>query len=145
MSRQRFILAAITAIMAQPLMAAHEFAGRDTAQGQVLYAENCASCHGTNLEGQPNWRTPDENGILPAPPHDETGHTWHHDSVFLFQYVKFGGQAVMDAMNVANFTSGMPEFGGTLSDDQIIDILAYIQSTWPEQAQQVQASRTQGH
>jgi mono/diheme cytochrome c family protein len=145
MSRQRFILAAITAIMAQPLLAAHEFAGRDVAQGQVLYAENCASCHGINLEGQPNWRTPDENGILPAPPHDETGHTWHHDSVFLFQYVKFGGQAVMDAMNVENFTSGMPEFGGTLSDDQIIDILAYIQSTWPEQAQQAQASRTQGH
>jgi mono/diheme cytochrome c family protein len=51
----------------------------------------------------------------------------------------------MDAMNVENFTSGMPEFGGTLSDDQIIDILAYIHSTWPEQAQQAQASRTQGH
>ena len=50
----------------------------DAVAGQVLYQENCASCHGANLEGEPDWRSPKEDGRLPAPPHDETGHTWHH-------------------------------------------------------------------
>ena len=26
--------------------------------GRELYAANCASCHGANLEGQPDWKTP---------------------------------------------------------------------------------------
>ena len=47
----------------------------DIAQGETLYVQSCASCHGANLEGQPDWRTPDATGRLPAPPHDETGHT----------------------------------------------------------------------
>jgi hypothetical protein len=44
-------------------------------RGKVVYAEQCASCHGTNLEGQPNWRHRLPNGRMPAPPHDATGHT----------------------------------------------------------------------
>jgi mono/diheme cytochrome c family protein len=63
----------------------------DIAQGKALYAESCASCHGANLEGQPDWRTPGPDGRLPAPPHDETGHTWHHPDRVLFQYTKLGG------------------------------------------------------
>lgn len=133
------------ALLATQAAASHEFAGRDIAKGETLYQENCASCHGAALEGQDNWRTPDENGVLPAPPHDETGHTWHHDSQFLFAYVKFGGQAVMDAQGVSNFTSGMPAFSDQLNNDDVIDILAYIQSTWPQEVKDIQASRTRGH
>ena len=47
----------------------------DPVAGAQLYAENCASCHGANLEGQADWRSPGPDGRLPAPPHDETGHT----------------------------------------------------------------------
>ena len=54
------------------------------AQGKEIYAANCASCHGDNLEGQPNWRSPDADGYLPAPPHDKSGHTWHHPDAMLF-------------------------------------------------------------
>ena len=43
--------------------------------GRVVYAENCASCHGVSLAGQANWRQRDADDYLPAPPHDETGHT----------------------------------------------------------------------
>ena len=43
--------------------------------GQAVYAEKCASCHGVALEGQANWQQRDADGYLPAPPHDETGHT----------------------------------------------------------------------
>jgi mono/diheme cytochrome c family protein len=43
--------------------------------GQGVYAENCASCHGVSLAEQANWRQRDADDYLPAPPHDETGHT----------------------------------------------------------------------
>ncbi|WP_239113341.1 c-type cytochrome [Shimia biformata] len=109
--------------------------------GEALYAENCASCHGENLEGQPDWRSPDENGVLPAPPHDKTGHTWHHGDKMLFLYTKFGGQALMEARGIS-MNSGMPGFRETLSDDEINAILDYIKSTWPERERALQAQRT---
>jgi mono/diheme cytochrome c family protein len=123
----------------------HNWNGRDTDAGRSLYAENCASCHGLNLEGQPDWRAPNADGVLPAPPHDGTGHTWHHDDDLLFEYTKFGGAAALEARGVSGFKSGMPAFDQTLSDHEIWDILAYIRSTWSEQEQDFQASRTPGH
>ena len=113
----------------------------DLAEGMSIYGEYCAACHGANLEGQENWRTPGEDGILPAPPHDATGHTWHHDDVVLFNYTKLGGQGIMAARGI-EIESGMPAFGEQLSDQQIWDVLEYIKSTWPEDIQEVQKQRT---
>ena len=126
----------------QPALSAHVFTGRDAGNGETLYQENCASCHGADLEGQPDWRSPGPDGILPAPPHDETGHTWHHDTPLLFAYTKFGGDAALKARGVTGFNSGMPAFEGTLSDDEILDVLAYIRSTWPEEIQRAQDQRS---
>lgn len=109
--------------------------------GRMLYFENCAACHGVDLEGQPDWRSPDENGLLPAPPHDETGHTWHHDDAMLRDYITRGGQAVLDDMGVT-FTSGMPGFGSFLNAEEIEAILDYIKSTWPDRIQDMQAQRS---
>lgn len=125
--------------------AGHEMDDRDLTNGQTLYAEECASCHGVNLEGQPDWQTPDDNGVLPAPPHDETGHTWHHDNQLLFEYTRLGGEASLAARGVDGFASGMPGFGDALTDDDIWDILAYIRSTWPERVQEIQAGRNPPH
>jgi mono/diheme cytochrome c family protein len=108
--------------------------------GRALYVEHCAACHGGNLEGQPDWRIPDENGLYPAPPHDETGHTWHHDDAMLLEYISRGGQAVLDDMGV-KFTSGMPGFGSILTDREIEAILDYIKSTWPQRIRAAQAQR----
>ena len=58
--------------------------------GRVVYAENCGSCRGVALEGAANWRQRDVDGYLPAPPHDETGHTWHHSDSYLFLMIKYG-------------------------------------------------------
>lgn len=116
--------------------------GLDLAQGEVLYGENCASCHGANLEGQPDWQSPGPDGRLPAPPHDETGHTWHHPDSVLFQYTKLGGRETL-ALQGIEFDSGMPGFSGQLSDQEIWTILAYIRSTWPERARAAQAARTE--
>lgn len=128
-----------------PVIADHELEGRDTVAGRSLYVENCASCHGTDLKGQPDWQSTNADGVLPAPPHDATGHTWHHDNALLFDYTKLGGKKALEVRGVAGFNSGMPAFEGSLSDGDIWDILAYIRSTWPERMQQVQASRNQPH
>lgn len=111
-------------------------------QGKTLYAENCASCHGASLKGEENWRQPGPDGILPAPPHDATGHTWHHDDAMLFDYTKHGGQALMQARGMTDFQSGMPGFGEALSDREIRDILAYIKSTWPAKIRRAQTERS---
>ncbi|NNF70693.1 MAG: cytochrome c [Rhodobacteraceae bacterium] len=115
----------------------------DLAVGQALYAGNCAACHGANLKGQENWKSPGEDGRLPAPPHDETGHTWHHGDQVLFEYTKLGGRAMMAAQGM-EFNSGMPGFGDQLTDQEIWNILGYIKSTWPERVQEMQAVRTEG-
>ena len=79
-------LAVLILASATTAHADHELDGRDIVAGRALYAETCAACHGTDLEGQPDWRTPDEAGVLPAPPHAATRHTWHHDNALLFEY-----------------------------------------------------------
>ena len=106
-------------------------------QGADLYAENCASCHGADLEGQPDWRRRLENGRMPAPPHDEAGHTWHHADQQLFDITKNGLASV-----VPGYESDMPVFEGILSDAEITAILGYIKSTWPERERNYQAEIT---
>jgi len=98
------------------------------AQGQAVYAAACASCHGANLEGQADWRIRRADGKLPAPPHDETGHTWHHPDAQLFAMTKFGPAAVA---GLEGYETDMPAFEGTLSDNEIRAVLSYIKSTWP--------------
>jgi mono/diheme cytochrome c family protein len=97
-------------------------------RGEIVYVEICASCHGENLEGQPDWRVKNDEGILPAPPHDETGHTWHHPDELLFNITKDGGQKNAPE----GFVSGMPGFGDVISDNDVWATLAYIKSRWPE-------------
>lgn len=97
------------------------------ARGEKLYAGHCASCHGAGLEGQPNWQSRNAQGRLPAPPHDEHGHTWHHDDQVLFEVTKYG----LAKHAPPGYQSDMPAFEGTLSDRDIVAVLAFIKSRWP--------------
>ena len=102
---------------------------RDAAKvalGAKIYAGNCAVWHGAKLEGQPNWRQPLPNGRMPAPPHDEEGHTWHHTDEVLFGITKHG----LKNYAPAGYQSDMPPFEGKLSDDEIWAALAFIASHW---------------
>ena len=101
--------------------------GAQVAQGRAVYAAQCAACHGADLEGQPNWRQRQPNGRLPAPPHDTSGHTWHHPDRVLFEITRDG----IAAHAPAGYESDMPAFSQTLSDGEIWAVLAYIKSTWP--------------
>lgn len=105
------------------------------AQGNQIYADQCAACHGANLEGQPDWRTPLASGRLPAPPHDESGHTWHHPDEVLFRIVREGTAAVVGG----GYESDMPGFAGVLSDAEIRAVVDYIKSTWPERERSYQS------
>lgn len=99
-------------------------------QGERLYGQYCASCHGVDLAGEPDWHIRKPNGRLPAPPHDESGHTWHHPDEQLFQLTKYGIGA---AVGLDDYESDMPAYQNLLSDAEIIAVLSYIKSTWPEE------------
>ncbi len=105
-------------------------------RGRAVYSASCASCHGAALEGQPNWQEPLPSGIFPAPPHDATGHTWHHPDSMLFTIVKDGGAAPLRPGE----QRGMPAFGTVLSDAEIWAVLSYIKNTWPAEIQQRQTA-----
>jgi mono/diheme cytochrome c family protein len=106
------------------------------ASGRAIYATHCASCHGATLEGERDWRTRKPNGRMPAPPHDDSGHTWHHGDDVLFGITKFG---LRPPYAPPGYVSDMPAFDRTLGDEQIYDVLAYIKSRWSERAQAAQA------
>ena len=96
--------------------------------GKNVYAKNCAVCHGVHLEGQPNWKELGPDGRLPAPPHDESGHTWHHPDSYLIHVLKEGIIAGVD--KPIGYQNNMPVFGKLLSDKEIVATLSYIKSTW---------------
>jgi len=98
------------------------------AAGAKIYEMHCASCHGEKLQGQADWRTRDLNGMLPAPPHDASGHTWHHDDETLFQITKLG---VAKVIGDQTYKTAMPVYGDILSDEQIIAVLSWIKAQWP--------------
>ncbi|UWQ91008.1 c-type cytochrome [Rhodobacteraceae bacterium M382] len=97
-------------------------------QGAQLYEENCASCHGDALQGEADWRSRDEEGYLPAPPHDASGHTWHHPDEQLIAITTQGTEAIVGN----GYRSRMIGFGDSLSADDILAVLAFIKSTWPQ-------------
>jgi mono/diheme cytochrome c family protein len=110
------------------------------ALGGQVYATYCASCHGANLEGQPGWKRRLDDGGYPAPPHDETGHTWHHADEMLFEYTKRGGSAVIGG----NFKSNMPGFGEQITEREIWAVIAFIKSRWPADVRRRQTERNDG-
>ena len=106
--------------------------------GETLYALHCASCHGPNLEGEPDWRRRRPDGGYPAPPHDGSGHTWHHPDAQLLDIVRDGGQA----RAMPGFRSRMPAFRNVLSDEEIVAILWFIERHWSAEQRAHQESVT---
>lgn len=108
------------------------------ARGERIYRDHCASCHGARLEGQPDWQVRRADGRMPAPPHDDTGHTWHHPDDALFQITRDGLAALLPG-----YQTDMPVYRDVLSDADIWAVLAYIKSQWPPaiQARQAEVSR----
>lgn len=101
--------------------------------GETVYSTYCAECHGANGEGQANWRQRDEQGVLPAPPHDSSGHTWHHPDQVLLEIIANG--------------SGMPKskmiaYRDLLTDEEMEAVLSYIKTFWGENERDFQEQVT---
>jgi len=131
------VAAVVAAAIAAGWLAVSEAERRSRlALGERLYAGQCASCHGENLEGQPDWQTPLASGRLPAPPHDASGHTWHHSDEELFTITKEGMASL-----VPGYSSDMPAYASVLTDGEIRAVLGFIRSTWPERERAYKGER----
>lgn len=100
------------------------------ALGKQVYVNQCAACHGARLEGQPDWKLRNAQGLLPAPPHDESGHTWHHPDQVLFEITKYGVQRFAGS----DYATTMPRYEGVLTDEQIVAVLSYVKASWSDAA-----------
>lgn len=109
------------------------------AQGQQIYAQFCASCHGANGEGQfPDAPlVPDATGRFGAPPHTGAGHTWHHGDELLIRYVQEGG------MGSPSSFYPMPAFGDSLTEDDILLVIAYLKTLWNDEQRAYQQQATE--
>lgn len=110
------------------------------AVGKRIYELHCASCHGVRLEGHPDWRKKLPNGRMPAPPHDATGHTWHHTDSVLFGITKYG--MLPGKYAPSDYRSDMPAFIDTLSKEEVWAVVAYIKSFWPQEIREAQRDLT---
>ena len=90
------------------------------AKGAELYAANCQTCHG-DREGR--------GSSQGAPPHNETGHTWHHPDAQLKDWV----------MNGKLGFGQMPPFREKLTGAETEAILAYIKTWWMPDQRESQA------
>jgi mono/diheme cytochrome c family protein len=91
--------------------------GNSIQRGQTLFAQNCAPCHGEFGEGGPNPANPNE--IIAPIGTAEFLDT--RDDITLFQIIAQG----QPNLGMSPFSSAN---GGTLDDDQINAIVAYLRS-----------------
>ena len=110
------------------IMAAERWFNQSVADyGEQLFLQNCAVCHGTDAEGTKEWKKPDANGNYPPPPLNGTAHAWHHSIPQLARSIKEGGKKLGGVM---------PPFGDQLSDQDVLAVIAYFQSKWPDEIYQ---------
>lgn len=107
------------------------------ALGRQVYDVQCAACHGADLEGEANWQELGPGGLLKGPPHDETGHTWHHDDTYLIESIKLGGPRLPADVGI----SPMPAYDDILTDEEITAVLSFIKSRWPADILAAQSQR----
>ncbi|HEV2123859.1 MAG TPA: cytochrome c [Chloroflexota bacterium] len=108
-------------------------------RGRQVYVQYCASCHGLDAKGASNWQQPDARGNLPAPPHDDSGHTWRHSDAQLAAIIRHG---MRDPFNKTPELT-MPAFGHVLSDEQIEAVITYFKSLWSREHRQSQEEQNQ--
>lgn len=108
------------------------------ASGGRIYVTECAGCHGAAGEGQPGWERPGPDGLLPAPPHDATGHTWQHSDAQLRAWIV---QGPAGGGSPSGYRSTMPAYAGRLGEEQVEDVIAWLKAQWPPGVRAWQAAQ----
>jgi mono/diheme cytochrome c family protein len=80
------------------------------AEGQKIYSQNCAECHGDNLEGL----SAEASGLEMAPPNLKKRIKSHSDGDFFWK--------------IQHGRGDMPSFSDDLSEEQIWELINYIRS-----------------
>ncbi len=93
-------------------------------RGAPIFARLCADCHGKKAQGTFTWRQRGADGKFPPPPLNGTAHAWHHPIRALGSQIKFGAPGG---------SGTMPGFAQTLSDQDVIDLIAWFQDKWPDE------------
>ena len=111
MKIQNLLLVGFLLIPGQSYAAEKErwYSNEQVSQGEKLFRQSCAACHGQNAEATLDWKKTDANGNYPPPPLNGTGHAWHHDLDLLRRTVREGG---------AKLGGQMPAFEGILSAEE---------------------------
>ncbi len=125
MIRKFYGFCVLILVAGQPVAVASErwYSSKQVASGELLFNQNCASCHGQNAEGTADWKKTDANGNYPPPPLNGSAHTWHHSRELLKSTIQDGG---------IKLGGVMPGFSDQLSDQEIDSVIAYFQSKWPD-------------
>lgn len=97
-------------------------------EGAALYGKLCASCHGADLSGEPDWMQRNDDGSWRAPPHDASGHTWHHSDALLLDVIGNGGVE----------GSTMPAYADVLTDTEMSAIIEFFRSSWGQRERDFQ-------
>ncbi len=110
-------------VFAAALAACTALAHADAMDGKSLFAKNCAACHQPTGRGIP--------GAFPA----LAGNTFVQGAPGEVATVLLKGRG------------GMPDFSGSLDDDEIAQVLTYVRSSWgnsapPVSGQDVGSTRT---
>ena len=122
------MLAGILLLVWQPAVAAERWFDEElVSTGAGLFQQHCAVCHGANAEGTLDWKKTDANGHYPPPPLNGSAHAWHHSIAQLARSIKLGGKQLGGVM---------PGFADQLDDPQILALIAYFQSKWPDEIYQ---------
>lgn len=92
-------------------------------RGEELFKANCQVCHGKEGIATKNWKARDADGNLPPPPLNGTAHTWHHSPAVLIRTIQQGG---------SKLGGTMPGFDGKLSLEDMVALVGYLSSLWPD-------------
>jgi mono/diheme cytochrome c family protein len=105
------------------------YSQEQTTKGAVVYAANCAACHGNRAQGLvADWQRRQTDGFLPPPPLNGSAHAWHHSLPLLMEIIQKGG---------ALFDGVMPGFNNSLSEEEQYAVIAWFQSQWSEDIYQL--------
>lgn len=109
-------LAACATLLMLGLAPVPGFAGGDPQRGNEVFQQYCSGCHG------PEGRGSKKSGFMPRPKNlTKKGYTELLPDEYLFGVIAKGGQSV-------NKSEYMPAFEGTISKDDIDNVIAFIRT-----------------
>jgi cytochrome c oxidase cbb3-type subunit 3 len=109
MKKLAIIMVTLACVLSQPSQA-------DPMSGKKLYQAYCAQCHG--MEGDGYGINVESMEVLPRD-HTDTKEMMARTDADLFKVIKFGGKSIDKSVL-------MPNWDGTLADDEIDLLVAYL-------------------